>query len=91
MRQWEFSLVAQAISVVYLRRALFCVQCVVSCRVALLLLVGAERVVCLGAQMTVHGRASYDGTPATKVETVSLCPRIRCRGHISPSPPVSDG
>lgn len=79
---------AQAISVVYLRRASFCVQCAVSCCVALrcaalLLLAGAERVVCLGAQMTVQGRASHDGTPATKVETVSLCPRILCRGHIS--------
>ena len=26
--------------------------------------------------MTVQGRASHDGTPANKVETVSLCPRI---------------
>lgn len=76
MRQWEFSLVAQAISVVYPWRAVFCVQCVALRCVALLLLAGAERVVCLGAQMTVQCRASHDGTPATKVETVSLCPRI---------------
>lgn len=43
MRQWEFSLVAQAVSVVYLPREL-CL-CAVLCCVVLLLLVGAERVV----------------------------------------------
>lgn len=54
----------------------FCVRCVALRCVGLLLLAGAERVVCLGAQMTVQCRASQDGAPATKIETVSLCPRI---------------
>lgn len=38
-------------------------------------LVLGERVVCLGVQVTVQGRASHDGMLATKVETVSLCCR----------------
>ena len=52
---------------------------VASCCVVLLLLAGAERSVCLGGQ----GRASNDGTPATKLETMSLCPRMRCKRHIN--------
>lgn len=72
MRQWEFSLVAQAIS-----RCLSiarCVLCVVLCCVALrcdalLLLAGAGRVVCLGAQMT-----KQEVQPVT---TACLPPRLR--------------
>lgn len=83
MRQCEFSLVAQTISVVHLWRAVFVCSVVqrrvASCCVVLLLLAGAERSVCLGGQ----GRASNDGTPAIK--TMSLCPQMRYRGHINRS------